>query len=105
MIDMNSTAHKALTQVISGLVADNLDENTTQSLRSMLELDSFQPVRELITRKIAEIDSHLKKVSESKSATMQADQQEEKLLERILESINSLDDVVDDNQTMNTKVL
>lgn len=88
---MNNTAHKALTQVINSLVADNVCENTVQSLRGMLELDSFQPVRELITRKIAEIDIHLKKVSESKSAEQEA----EKLLERILESIIKLPDVED----------
>jgi hypothetical protein len=53
-------AYNSLTQVIDQMVADRLDRGTIESLRNMLELDAFQPIRSVIENKIIEIGNFLK---------------------------------------------
>lgn len=53
-------AYTTLTLVIDQMVADTLDRNTIESLRNMLDLDAFQPIRDVIEKKIIEIGNYLK---------------------------------------------
>lgn len=56
----NLTAYDTLTLVISQMVVDTVDENTTNSLRLMLELEAFKPLQSIIEDKIVEIGLYLK---------------------------------------------
>ena len=58
----HKNAYDSLTQVITTMVANRLDRNTIDSLRQMIELDAFQPIRSVIEEKIIEIGNHLKEV-------------------------------------------
>lgn len=53
-------AYDSLTQVIHQITADTLDRNTIESLRAMLDLPAFQPIRNVIEEKIIEIGNFLK---------------------------------------------
>jgi hypothetical protein len=55
-----NAAYKNLTQVIDQMVADRLDKGTIESLRNMLDLEAFQPIRSVIENKIIEIGNFLK---------------------------------------------
>lgn len=55
-----NAAYNTLTQVIDQMVADRLDRGTIESLRSMLDLEAFQPIRHVIENKIIEIGNFLK---------------------------------------------
>lgn len=54
------TAYDTLTLVINQMVVDTVDENTTNSLRLMLELEAFKPLQSIIEDKIVEIGTYLK---------------------------------------------
>ncbi len=62
-------AYTTLTQVINQLVADTMDENTITSLRSMLDMPNFQPIREVIENKIIEVGNFLKSKESEKPKT------------------------------------
>lgn len=53
-------AYDSLTQVIDQMTADTLDRNTIESLRNMLDLPAFQPIRDVIEKKIIEVGNFLK---------------------------------------------
>jgi hypothetical protein len=53
-------AYSMLTLVIDQMVADTLDRNTIESLRNMLDMDAFQPIRDVIEKKIIEVGNYLK---------------------------------------------
>lgn len=53
-------AYNTLTLVIDQLVADTVDRNTIESLRNMLDMNAFQPIRDVIEKKIIEIGNYLK---------------------------------------------
>lgn len=55
-----NAAYNALTQVIDQMTADTLDRNTIESLRNMLDLPAFQPIRSVIEKKIIEVGNFLK---------------------------------------------
>lgn len=56
----NQQAYVSLTQVINQMLAETMDENTIESLRSMLDLAAFQPIRSVIETKIIEVGNFLK---------------------------------------------
>ncbi len=60
-------AYESLTQVINQMTADTLDRNTIESLRNMLDLPAFQPIRNVIEEKIIEIGNFLKSKDEPKA--------------------------------------
>jgi capsular polysaccharide biosynthesis protein len=62
-----SQAYVSLTQVINQMLAETMDENTVTSLRSMLELSAFQPIRDVIETKIIDVGNFLKEKEEKKS--------------------------------------
>lgn len=53
-------AYTTLTLVIDQMVADTMDRNTIESLRNMLEMEAFQPIRNVIEKKIIEVGNFLK---------------------------------------------
>ncbi len=53
-------AYNSLTLVIDQMTADTLDRNTIESLRNMLDMNAFQPIRNVIEKKIIEIGNFLK---------------------------------------------
>lgn len=55
-----NAAYNSLTQVIDQMIADRLDKGTIESLRNMLDLEAFQPIRLVIENKIIEIGNFLK---------------------------------------------
>lgn len=60
----NQQAYVSLTQVINQMLAETMDENTIESLRSMLDLSAFQPIRDVIQTKIIEVGNFLKSKEE-----------------------------------------
>jgi hypothetical protein len=58
-------AYSTLTLVIDQMVADTLDRNTIESLRNMLDLPAFQPIRNVIEKKIIEVGNFLKAKDEA----------------------------------------
>lgn len=57
-------AYTTLTLVIDQMVADTLDRNTIESLRNMLDLPAFQPIHDVIEKKIIEVGNYLKSKEE-----------------------------------------
>lgn len=55
-----NAAYNSLTQVIDQMVAERLDKGTIESLRNMIDLEAFQPIRSVIENKIIEIGNFLK---------------------------------------------
>jgi hypothetical protein len=55
-----NAAYESLTLVIDQMTADTLDRNTIESLRNMLDLDAFQPIRDVVEKKIIEVGNYLK---------------------------------------------
>jgi len=55
-----SQAYKSLTEVINQIHVETADKNTIQSLRNMLDMESFQPILSVIEDKIIEIGDYLK---------------------------------------------
>ena len=53
-------AYDALIQVVSQISADTADENTIESLRNMLELPAFLPIRVEVNAKIIEVSKYIK---------------------------------------------
>ena len=53
-------AYDALIQVVSQISADTVDENTIESLRNMLELPAFLPIRVEVNAKIIEVSKYIK---------------------------------------------
>lgn len=60
MSNTHKAAYDSLTQVIESLSADRVDENTVLSLKGMLTLTAFAPIRTIIENKIIEIGNYLK---------------------------------------------
>lgn len=66
----NQQAYISLTQVINQMLAETMDENTIESLRSMLDLSAFQPIRAVIETKIIEVGNFLKSKEDPKEESV-----------------------------------